>query len=362
MVNFRFKPRMGERSTKLEFWDKDEEGNPTARTYSVFNIQQFYGQEKDGPAKAEDRQPDPSKVEEFFKKAGIEPPSDLGTESCQAAVQSLLASAAEKNEAMSKIQSPQLKELRMSIAGTFLMQEAGIPLDAPVNAPTQDWAKTLRLNPKELFRAAKDAVKLTNEIMGRTKEQGQERPADLSRTVLSQTDLSQEAGEKPFEPEIDQRVTFQPHDGKAKLTGIVKDINDREVVLQCGRALIPALREKGTFAEAPESDRTVTKEYAEERAQEHVETQGNVFTAKGEDAVYKGTIVEITPAYAIQKVGENAILHRLKDLEACKEKIREGAEVSIAKGAKGAVTVEPWNREREERAREQNKAHEAVAR
>jgi antirestriction protein ArdC len=187
-----FRPRMGERSTKLEFWDKDEEGNPVARTYSVFNIQQFYGQEKGDPEKAENRQPDPARVEEFFKKAGAEPPADRGTESCRAAIRDLLTAGAEKSETMSKVQSPQLKELRASIAGTFLMQEAGIPLDTPADAPTQDWAKTLRLNPKELFRAARDAVKLANEILGRTKEQGQERPDEKL------------PGEKLFEPETGQ--------------------------------------------------------------------------------------------------------------------------------------------------------------
>jgi antirestriction protein ArdC len=369
-----FKARTGEKSTKLEFWDKDEEGNPTTRTYSVFNIQQFYGQEKGTPAKAEDRQPNPAKVEEFFKKAGVEPPTDRGTEGCQRAVQDLLVSNAEKSETLRKIPSPQLKDLRMSIAGTFLMQEAGIPLDTPVNAPTKDWAKTLRLNPKELFRAAKDAVKLTNEILGRTKNL--ERPGDLaqaslsqanlsqtesSRTQSSQTEPSQETGaaEKSFEPEIGQRVTFQPHDGKAKLTGKVLEMDETSVTLQCGRTTIPALREKGTFTEAPELDRTNTKDFAKEQAQKHVGEQGSVFTAKGEDALYKGVIVELTSAYAIQKVGDDAILHRLKDLESCKEMIREGAEVSIAKGAKGAVTAEPWNREQEEHG--QNQAREGVA-
>jgi antirestriction protein ArdC len=363
-----FKPRMGEKSTKLEFWGKDEEGKTTARTYSVFNIQQFYGQEKSGPAKAEDRQPDPAKVEEFFKKAGMEPPTDRGTESCQAAVQNLLTSAVEKNENVSKIASPQLKELRMSIAGTLLMQEAGIPLDTHANAPTKDWATTLKLNPKELFRATRDAVKLANEVLDRTKTQ--ERSGEHSQgeqAHQAQTEMSQEAGEpqpqKPFEPEVGQRVTFQPHDGKAKLTGIVKEVGENEVVLQCGRATIPTLRDKGTFTEAPEPDRTTTKEYAKEQAQKHVGEQGNVFTAKGEEAIYQGTVVELTPTYAIQKVGEDAILHRLKDLEkADSPLIQVGQDVAITKGGKGEVLVELWNKGQEEHAHEQNQEHEGVAR
>lgn len=368
-----FKARQGEKSTKLEFWGKDEEGNTTARTYSVFNIQQFYGQEKSGPVKAEDRQPDPAKVEGFFKKAGIEPPADRGTKSCQAAVQNLLVSVAEKSEVMSKVPSPQLKALRMSLAGTFLMQEAGVPLDTPENAPTKEWATTLKLNPKELFRAVKDAVKLTNEILDRTRNQersgelsqGEQPRAEQSQTEQSQieqpqTEVSQETEQqKPFEPEVGQRVTFQPHEGNAKLTGTVKEISESEVVLQSGRLTVTALREKGIFSEAPEPEKTTTKEYAKEQAQKHVGEQGNVFSAKGEDAVYKGAIVELTPTYAIQKVGEDAILHRLKDLESCKDMIREGAEVSIAKGAKGVVTAEPWNKAQEQ---EQNQARESVAR
>jgi antirestriction protein ArdC len=339
--NHGFKARQGEKSTKLEYWGKDDDGNTTARTYSVFNIQQFYGQEKGRQAKAEDRQPDPVKVEEFFKKTGIEPPTDRGTESCQAAIQNLVTSAVEKNETMSRIPSPQLKALRMSIAGTFLMQEAGIPLDTPRDAPTKDWAKTLQLNPKELFRATRDAVKLTNEILGRTKNQEQsEGVSQGEQPGASQAVGGEQKEQKPFEPEVGQRVTFQPHDGKTKLTGTVKEVNEAEIILQCGRAAIPALREKGTFTEAQETDRATTKEYAKEQAQKHVGEQGNVFTAKGEDAIYKGIVVELTPTYAIQKVGEDAILHRLKDLGKDQSLISVGQDVSITKGGKGEVLVE----------------------
>jgi hypothetical protein len=181
-----------------------------------------------------------------------------------------------------------------------------------------------------------------------------------ARAKREEMDRSQNVDPKDIE--AGQRVTFQPHDGKTTLTGTVKEVNEREVVLQCGRATIPALRDKGTFAEAPEPDRTATKEYAQKQAQRHAGEKGDVFTAKGEEAAYHGAIVELTPTYAIQQVGEDAILHRLKDLEPCKEMIREGAEVSIAKGAKGTVTVKPWNRDQEGHAREENREHAGIAR
>jgi antirestriction protein ArdC len=355
--NHGFKARQGEKSTKLEFWGKDEEGNTTARTYSVFNIQQFYGQERNERS-AESRQPDLAKVEEFFKKAGMEPPSDRGTESCQAAVQNLLVTAAEKNEMMKKVASPQLKEMRMSLAGTFLMQEAGVPLNVPENSPVKDWAKTLKLNPKELFRATRDAVKLTNEIMSRAKRQ--EQSDSLSQGERSEPSQEPAEQQKSFEPEIGQRVTFQPHDGNTKLTGKVLEMDENSVTLQCGRVTIPTLREKGIFSEAAEPEKSATKEYAKEQAQNYIGEQGNVFTAKGEDAIYHGPIVELTPTYAIQKVGEDAILHRLKDLEkADSSLIQLGQDVSITKAGKGEILVEPRNKEQ---AQEQEQSREAISR
>jgi hypothetical protein len=157
--------------------------------------------------------------------------------------------------------------------------------------------------------------------------------------------------------EIGQRVTFNPHDGKTKLTGTVQEINESEVILQCGRATIPALREKGTFTKAPETDRTTTKEYAKEQAQKHAGENGNVYTARGKDVYYEGTIVELTPSYAIQKVEGNAILHRIKDLGKDQSLISVGQDVFIAKDAKGTVTVEPWENRHKEQGYERQQSN-----
>jgi hypothetical protein len=92
--------------------------------------------------------------------------------------------------------------------------------------------------------------------------------------------------------------------------------------------------------------------------------EGNVFSAKGEGVLYLGTIVELTPTYAIQKVGEghgppDAVLHRLKDLGKDQSLISVGQDVSIVKGAKGAVTVEP---RQSEQAQAQDRNREGVSR
>jgi hypothetical protein len=154
--------------------------------------------------------------------------------------------------------------------------------------------------------------------------------------------------------EVGQRMTFKPHDGKTTLTGTVKEINEREIILQCGQAEIPALREKGAFTKALELDRFHTKEYAKEQALKHVGEKGHVFTALNKDGVYEGPIVELTPTFAIQKLGEDAVLHRLKDLEkADNSLIQVGQDVSIVKGARGTV-IKSWGKQHEEKEQRQN--------
>jgi hypothetical protein len=175
-----------------------------------------------------------------------------------------------------------------------------------------------------------------------------------------------EKREDSITPRIGQRVTFHPHNTKTKLTGKVVDMDDETVTLQSGRAIIPAIRNRGVFTEAREPEQSHTQKYAKEQAQKHVGEQGKVFLAKGRGETYKGVIVEKTPTFAIQKVNaETAILHRLKDLE-MKEKdghgvplkenddfhlVQEGKEVSITRESleKGGTTIQPWDREHEER-------------
>ena len=159
--------------------------------------------------------------------------------------------------------------------------------------------------------------------------------------------------------EVGQRVTFHPNDTKTNLTGQIVDKDDSTVTLKCGRAVIPTMRDKGVYTEAREPDHTHSKEHAKEKAQTHVGEQGKVFLAKAQ-GTYKGSIVEMTPTFAIQKVNsETAILHRLKDLETSKDnghELSEGREVVITKSNNG-VTIEPWNKEREEKERVREREH-----
>jgi antirestriction protein ArdC len=265
------------------------------------------------------------------------------------------------------------EELRAEMASLFIhagielvVTEEGMQQHTEEHAAyVQNWMKSLKQDYKEFFRATRDANTIADYVLAYEKERAREQSGmepEIVKAPASDGEAAravpmEAAAGKPFDPQPGQRVIFQPHDGILTLTGIVRETDEREVVLQCGRAAIPALREKGIFTEAPEADRSETKEYALEQALKHVEKKGHVFMAKGGDAVYRGSIVELTPAFAIQKVKEDVILHRLKDLGKDQALISVGQDVSITKGGKGEVLVKPHNKEQ---AQEQNR--EAVSR
>jgi antirestriction protein ArdC len=293
------------------------------------------------------------------------------------------------------------EELRAEMASLFIhagiglvVTEEGMEQHTQNHAAyVQSWMEILKEDYKEFFRATKDANKIADYVLAYEREQARERngieseseavPApdgaaaravpesskaravEIREAVKAgdsvysgeQIEIARQTGlpalperldresessrdESVGDIEIGQRVTFKPHNGTTTLVGVVKEINEQEVTLQCGRASIPVLREKGNFTKAPELDAGHTKDFAKEQAQKHVGKKGGVFLAKGEDAAYNGPIVEVTPSYAIQKVGEDAILHRLKDLGKDQSLISVGQDVVITKGGKGEILVE----------------------
>jgi hypothetical protein len=167
----------------------------------------------------------------------------------------------------------------------------------------------------------------------------------------AEVEAARKSGAAKVKPEVGQRVTFHVHNAKTELTGEVIDI-DREtgtVALQTGKLIVPVLSAKGYFTEAAPLEHTHTNEYARERAKKYTGENGFVFFARDE-GIYRGPIVETTPAYAIQKTGEVTMtLHRLKDLESFDKKLL-GREVVIRKTAgMGTVCIEARQAEKERR-------------
>jgi hypothetical protein len=100
-----------------------------------------------------------------------------------------------------------------------------------------------------------------------------------------------------------------------QLTGNFMEMNDVKgtVTMLCGETPLTVIRGNGYFTPAGEIPREHTKEYALEAAQKLFGQNGKVyFTQK--DGEYRGKILEITPAYAIQALGQKGstlIIHRL---------------------------------------------------
>jgi antirestriction protein ArdC len=284
------------------------------------------------------------------------------------------------------------EELRAEMASLFIHADIGLEVTEEEMkehteqhaAYVQHWLKSLKEDYKEFYRATRDASKIADYVLAYERDRGTEQERkDIAETenVMPDPAPQPETPEKiepgeaaraipgappeeAVEPRPGQRVIFLSNDGKIKLTGEVVETNEGSVTLRCGKMTVPVLKDGGTFAGAPEPDRSETKEYAEERAKCHTEEGGNVFFARGEGAVYRGVVVEVTPNFAIQKVGENAILHRLKDLAESENHsmIEEGRSLSISKERMGNTTIQAWDMERREREQENRRSNEGQSR
>ncbi len=73
------------------------------------------------------------------------------------------------------------EELRAELASVFLSAETGIPYDVTQHAAyVQSWVKALREDKNEIFRAAKDAEKITDYVLAFEGERARDRASDRS--------------------------------------------------------------------------------------------------------------------------------------------------------------------------------------
>ena len=171
---------------------------------------------------------------------------------------------------------------------------------------------------------------------------------------------------------IGDRVVFQPHAAKSKVTGTITATNEekdgnKKVTLKSGPLSITVSDDKGTFSKAPSIEKEGSKEYAKDLAMKALGPEGKVLLARNKGA-YTGPIIGMTSTFAIQKVNENtAVLHRLKDLQTqdkdAQGLIREGEDLTIVKDGTGVSISRTEARDRDnDKVRSQQKTRGSMSR
>jgi uncharacterized protein (UPF0332 family) len=230
-------------------------------------------------------------------------------------------------------------------SGKFPKEVARLMGDAENARYKADYSPEIKFTPQNAKKYIDNAEKFVDSVK---KMLSRERAANS--ICEDQLPESNKEPVKEIIPQVGQRVSFHPNEGEATLTGSVIATDEGTVTLKCGNMKIPAIRDKGSFFKAPPLKQEETKEYAQNLARKHAGGNGKIFFARDE-GVYKGTIVELTSAYAIQKVNEEtAVIHRLKDLKNKKVDeqalIKEGKTISIVKYGMN-VTITLCDKERE---------------
>jgi hypothetical protein len=116
------------------------------------------------------------------------------------------------------------EELRAEMASVFIHSDIGIQVTEEGMkkhteqhaAYVQNWMKILKEDYKELFRATRDANKIADYVLAYEKERVQAQECEAPAE-------EQTPDTPPFEPQIGQRVIFQPHEGTARLIGTVRE-------------------------------------------------------------------------------------------------------------------------------------------
>ena len=75
-----------------------------------------------------------------------------------------------------------MEELRAELASAFLASELGIPIDIPQHASyIENWIKPLKDDKREIFRAAADAQKIADMLMGFHPDYANQSELDMER-------------------------------------------------------------------------------------------------------------------------------------------------------------------------------------
>ena len=285
------------------------------------------------------KQPDLEYYAQLLKKAGIEIKPGSPVKEYQEAIKKLTVRNAEELGVTQAVHTPELMALRCSIASTMVMREAGIPVEQPEGAPVKSWANSIRHDPSQLSKAARDGNLVAEAVLV---DMGKNREAELFRAAMERAEaqkgqeLAAEAAAIPRGLDSNLR--------NADLSGV------QEAVIEAAdkaATQVNDLRASATTREANahEAGTGIDKIAAARNvAKQNLGDSATVISAQP-GHTYSGKIIGILGGLtspendAIQAISDNqAVLHDIKNISD-KSILKVGEDVSLAVDEQGYSAV-----------------------
>jgi antirestriction protein ArdC len=322
--------RKGEHGTVLEHWTKTDDGKVTARGYSVFNVEQLNKTVSPVQESGDWRE----RAAAMLRNAGMDVLLGSSAEDFREAVKSLTVIAAEEAGFSKSAHTDDLLALRYSMASTALMREAGIPVTQSEGAPLKSWAESIRKDPPQLYKAARDADGIAKVVL---RDMAKDRETELFRAANDRAEaqrgqeLASEAATIPRG--LDSNLP------NADLSGVQEAI---VTAADKAREQVNDLRASATAREANAG--TLDKlPMARLLAKQALGDAAVVSTAQPGRA-YEGKVIGVlalgeTDKTAIQAVSDNhAVLHDIRNLSLT-DGIKPGEVMSLEVDERGLSAV-----------------------
>jgi antirestriction protein ArdC len=327
--------KKGEHGTVLEHWAEDSDGKMKPHGYSVFNVQQLNGKL---PIPELDK-PNLEKAAEMLKNAGIEIKPGSDVKEYRDAIKKLTVKNAEELGLTQTVHTPELLALRYSIASAMAMREAGIPVEQTEGTPTKSWAQSIRRDPSQLSKAARDGNLLAGAVlvdMGKNRETELFRANQERAEAQKGQELAAEAAAIPRG--LDSNLPDADLSGvqEAVIEAADKAATQASDLRASASAREASVHEAGTGIDKIAAARNVAKKELGDNAIVISAQPGHTYSGK-----IIGLLGGITSpeSGAIQAISDNqAVLHDIKHISD-KGILKVGEDVSLAVDEQGYSTV-----------------------
>jgi 2C-methyl-D-erythritol 2,4-cyclodiphosphate synthase len=279
--------------------------------------------------------PNLEKAAQLLKNAGIEIKPGSGIKEYSDAIKKLTVKAAEETGLTEYVHTPELVALRYSIASTLAMREAGIPVEQTEGAPTKSWAQSIKHDPKQLSKAARDGSLLAGAVLADMRQKQEEQSFQASREraeAQKGQELVSEANTIPRGPDYNLP--------NADLSGVQEG-----VVAAAGKAASQVNDLRASASEKEASAGVDNIAAARNVAKEHLGKDAIVTSAQP-GHTYSGKIIGILGGLtgpdrsAIQAISDNhVVLHDIRDISAAAN-LKIGDEASMTVDEQGYSAVQ----------------------